>query len=231
MASTGTLLHPGRHLVYTQMNPMHAMSHVMSHNPRDFPLLPIRRMRLQDGSLGAQKDDRDLQNRYHVYLKIRALWLSFAFVCIDIQDYFSLEHAEAVSDKMLAFIFAYHSGGAPPVTFFTEAWDSTARVFQVGVRAGKPLGTLTESDSLWQHFWTAWTQSRAKQTPRTSESYSRSSSKGGAKGEVEAMQQKKDKTIADLKRKLESAQKGQQSWGSRGNDSSWKGGWKKHRNH
>ena len=62
----GYALAPGRRLVFTQMAPMHTMSHAIAPNPRDFSLLPVRRMKLQDGSLGAQSTDADIHYSHSV---------------------------------------------------------------------------------------------------------------------------------------------------------------------
>ena len=72
----GYALPPGRRLVSTQMGPIHAMSHALSPNPKDFSLLPLRRMKLQDGSLGAQGSDAEMKTSHVVYLKVRAFWMS-----------------------------------------------------------------------------------------------------------------------------------------------------------
>ena len=212
----GYTLSPGRRLVSTQMAPMHTMSHALSPAPKYFPLLPVRRMKLQDGSLGAQTTDAEVQTSHNVYLKIRAFFLSLVFVNMDQQQYFNLNAAETVNDKILNYLYAYHSGGRPPVSFFCEAWDATARVFQLGVRAGKPLATLTDADATWQHHWTVYNpHPRAPpsaSTTNTSTTQNRGG-KGGGKAQKDPdsaasrIQQQKDRQIAKLKRELEDAQK------------------------
>ena len=163
----GYALAPGRRLVSTQLAPMHTMSHVIGPNPRDFSMLPVRRMKLQDGSLGAQGTDAELISSNHVYLKIRAFFFSYAFVNMDQQNFFHLGAAETVNDKILGYLYAAHAHGRPPVAFFAEAWENTARVFQLGLRSGKMLCDLTEADSTWQHFWTAYTPPHRAQPTTT----------------------------------------------------------------
>ena len=209
----GYALAPGRRLVSTQLAPMHSMSHVVSPNPRDFSLLPVRRMKLQDGSLGAHASDEEMASSIQIYVKLRAFFYSYAFVNMDQTDFFSLGAAEAVNDKLLTFLFAAHPQGRPPVTFYAEAWESTARVFQLGVRAGKPLCDLTDADSSWQHFWTAFTPAPrpALADPGKGQKGDKGNGKGGKSGKddhMRQMQQKKDKQIAQLKRELETARAG-----------------------
>ena len=100
----GYALAPGRRLVSTQLAPMHSMSHVVPPNPRDFSLLPIKRMRLQDGSLGAQSGDEEIGSSMHVFMKLRAFFYSYAFVNMSQPEFFSLGAAEAVNDKILTFL-------------------------------------------------------------------------------------------------------------------------------
>ena len=193
-------------------------------------------MKLQDGSLGSQTTDAEVASSHQVYLKIRAFFLSFAFVNMDQQEHFNLGAAESMNDKILTFLYAHHTSGRPPVTFYTEAWDATARVFQLGVRAGKTLCALTEADSTWQHHWTAYTPpprsnpSPANANTATNQSRGGKGGKGGGKGgkdgqeTLRAVQQKKDRQIAQLKRDLEESQRtaGQRSSTSTSKDGKWK---------
>ena len=215
----GFPLAPGRRLVSTQLVPMHRMSHMMSPDPKDFSLLPLRRMRLQDGSVDAQSADSELGSSYIIYLKARAFFLSYAFVNIDQTWFFSLEAAETINDKILAYLHARHAQGRPPVAFFAEAWENMARTFQLGVRAGRPLLELTAADTMWQHYWTVY-QPTPKPPPSTREAPQQNSKgKAGSKGTrdgstgdtVRTMQQRKDREIADLKRQLKTEQSGTSS--------------------
>ena len=166
--------------------------------------------------------------------------MSFAFVCIDIPDFFDLGAAENVNDKILVFLFAQHPGGRPPVQFYTEAWDSTARVFQKGVRDGKSLTALTEADSLWQHYWTAYTppprslppttgSRNGGQQDRSKDGGNRSKGSKDDQDAIRAIQQKKDRQIAQLKRDLEEAQRAAGSRSSLSQASSSNGKWKSRR--
>ena len=236
----GYTLSPARRLVGTQMGPMHSMSHAVPPNPKDFPLLAVRRMKLQDGSLGSQSTDAEITGSYQIYLKVRAFFLSFAFVCMDIPDHFNLGAAENVNDKILTFLFAQHPGGRPPVQFYAEAWDATARVFQVGVRSGKTLVALTESDSLWQHHWTAYTPAPRGQPSTSTNRTEGQQQRGGRRGSkskndkedsdaIRIMQQKKDRQIAQLKRDLEETRRSASSQSRPSQPSSSQGQWKARR--
>ena len=144
----GYSLSAGRRLVLTQMHVMHVMSHAQH---RDFSLLPIRRMRLQDGSLNDSKEDTT-----HVcFLKLRAYFYSMAFVCQDMPGFFNLQAAENTVDKILIFLHTRHPSRPPP-NFHSQAWESTARTFQSAVRAGRSLNDAVAAESTYQHFWTIY---------------------------------------------------------------------------
>ena len=114
ISNHGYALSPGRRLVATQLGPIHQLSHQLSPQPRDFFLIPIRKMRLQDGSVGAQSSDQEIGGVFIVYLKVRAFFLSCAFTNVDQQSFFNIGAAEAVNDKLLNFLFMKHAVGRPP---------------------------------------------------------------------------------------------------------------------
>jgi len=189
---------------------MHQMCHAVH---KDFSQLPLRRMRLQDGSI-PQGNDEDTGNTYSMYLKLRAFWYSLAFVCMDIPDFFNLGAAETMADKLLHYLHTRHSAGRPPVRFLADAWDSTARVMQTAVRGNKTLVQATEADSTYQHFWTVYVPvpSAEPRPPKQQQEQKgkgkgkdKGSKGGGHDGKLADMQRRKDQHIATLKRDLEEA--------------------------
>ena len=215
------VLAPGRRLVSTQLGPIHDMSHQRQPNPRDLSMLPLRRMKLQDGSLGAQANDGELNNNHNVFIKVRAFLYSYAFCNIDQPIFFGLGDAEAAVDRIMGYLYAHYPQGRPPVTHWAEAWEQTLRVWQIGVRGGKSLSELISHESAYQHFWTTW-----QPVSRPDRGGGKGSSSGGSYGKntrakegngdkggdgLRMMQQKKDRQIALLRKDLEDAKRGNTS--------------------
>ena len=212
--SHGYALPPGRRLVGTQAAPIHSGSHNMPPNPKDFSLLPVRRMRLEDGSVGTVSNDSEM-SIHVIYLKIRAFLYTTVFVNMDQPEWFDLAAAEALIDRLMNFLHHRHSAGRPPISFYTNAWESTARAFQLGVRSGKTLKELASQESLYQHFWTQYVPetSRAERVRAEKSPQPGGSGKGGGKeggrdraredgDKVAQIQRTKDREIASLKRQL-----------------------------
>ena len=141
----GYALPPGRKLVGTQAAPILSGSHTMPPDPKDFSLLPVRRMKLEDGSVGAVSNVSEL-SIHTIYLKIRAFLYSAVFVNMDQPEWFDLAAAEALIDRLMNFLHHHHSAGRPPISFYTNAWESTARAFQLGIRSGKTLKELAAQE-------------------------------------------------------------------------------------
>ena len=226
----GYSLPPGRRLVGTQAAPIHTGSHNMSPNPKDFSLLPVRRMKLEDGSLGTVSSDSEM-NTHIIYLKTRAFLYTTAFVNMDQTEWFDLGAAESLIDRLLGYMHLRHAAGRPPISFYTNAWESTARAFQLGVRSGKTLKELASQESLFQHFWTQYVPEpkpeRARGEPSQQQPHGKGAGKEGGRDRardsgdrVAHIQKTKDREIAALKRQLsENSSHGQsneqkkQRWG------------------
>ena len=72
----------GRLSVSHRQTPMHAMSQAEA---KDFPVLPIQRMRVQCGQVGSQakQTEEEHLSLHLVYTKLRAFWTTLAYVNID----------------------------------------------------------------------------------------------------------------------------------------------------
>ena len=128
--------------------------------------------------------------------------------------------------KCLGYLYQSFPAGRPPVIHFAEAWESTARVLQLGVRGGKMLRDLSEADSAWQHFWTTYTPGPRNTVPSSQDDgpgqgqgrVGKVAGKGGKHAEnpdaIRQIQQKKDKYISQLKRELEQSKNQQGSTSS-----------------
>ena len=211
-AKHGFHLSAGRLLVTTQMHVMHVMSHAVQ---KDFSLLPIRRMRLQDGSLNDCKEDFP----HIVFMKLRAFLMSMAFINIDNDSFFNLQAATEMEDKVFPYLHKRYVV-RPPCSFYIAAWEATARIFQTAVRSGKPLTDAASADSAYQHHWTVYMEGAGSSSgpgpqggrpPRGP----RGNGKGGNKGERQnkdnqeddrddwrSMQRSKDLEINRLKKEL-----------------------------
>ena len=210
----GYALPPGRRLVGTQAGPIHSGSHNMPPDPKDFSLLPVWRMKLEGGSVGAVSNDSEM-SIHTIYLKIRAFLYTAVFVNMDQPEWFDLAAAEALIDRIMNFLHHRHSTGRPPISFYTYAWESTARAFQLGIRSGKTLKELASQESIYQHFWTQYVpntsrteRARAEKSPQRGGSGKARGKEGGrdrARDEgdkVAKIQRTKDREIASLKRQL-----------------------------
>ena len=93
---------------------MHDMSHTLAPPPKDFSLLPVRRMRLQDGSVGSGSADSGAGPVHVIFIKLCAFFYSYAFVNVDQPSWFDLGAAEAMVDRILQFLYMNHSNGCPP---------------------------------------------------------------------------------------------------------------------
>ena len=185
-------------------------------------------MRLQDGSLSG---DAEIKNVHVIFMKLRAFLYSYAYVNIDQRTFFDFDAATGMEDKLLIFLHMQHPQGRPPLTFYLNAWDATARVFQKGVRSGKTLTELCAADSGWQHLWNNYVpeqpQTRAltiyaegsdhadnEQGTRGRKGGNKDRRSSGQPDRVAAVQQAKDKQIANLKRELAQERSGGHSGGS-----------------
>ena len=210
----GYALPPGRRLVGTQAAPIHSGSHSMAPNPKDFSLLPVKRMRLEDGSVGTYSNDGEM-SIHIIFLKLRAFLYTSVFVNMDQRQFFDLAAAEATADRLLEFLHHRHAAGRPPISHYTNAWEQTARVFQLGVRSGKTLKELVAQESLYQHFWTQYVPDASRTSSRKDDGSSQGKGAGkvgGKNGKKERdrnegdktahIQQAKDREIAALKRQI-----------------------------
>ena len=146
--------------------------------PKDFSLLPVKRMKLEDGSYGSVSNDTEM-NTHIVYIKTRAFLYTIAFVNMDQPEWFDLGAAESLIDRLLGYLHIRHAGGRPPISFYTNAWEATARAFQLGIRSGKTLKELASQESLFQHFWTQYTPEPRSERPRPDNFHGSRSGKGG----------------------------------------------------
>ena len=209
----GYALPPARRLVGTQAAPIRSGSHNMPPDPKDFSLLPVRRMKLEDGSVGAVSNDSEM-SIHTIYLKIRAFLYTAVFVNMDQPEWFDLAAVEALIARIMNFLHHRHSAGRPPISFCTNVWESTARAFQLGILSGKTLKELASQESIYQHFWTQHVpdtnrteRARAEKSPQRGAGKARGKEGGRDRArdegdKVAKIQRTKDHEIASLIRQL-----------------------------
>ena len=186
--------------VGTQTAPIHSGSHSMPPDPKDFSILPVRRMKLEDGSVGAVSNDSEM-SIHTIYLKIRAFFYTAVFVNIDQTEWFDLAAAEALIDRIMNFLHHRHSAGRPPISFCTTAWESTARAFQLGIRSGKTLKELASQESVHVPDTSRTERARAEKSPQRGAGKARGKEGGRDRAREEGdkvakIQRTKDREIA-----------------------------------
>ena len=174
----------------------------------------------------------DVPGHFELWVRVRALFSSVAYVTVDIPAYFAYQDAETINDSILQWISTWYSGQRPPLDYFKRAYLATVQVFAEAVGTNKKtLSEIAASRSEWQHFWTQW----APITTLGGGKHSGSSS-GGAGGGipdpsgdlqreldkarelVKKTQSDKDKQLGELKKQLANSKK---PGGRSGSDGNW----------
>ena len=114
----------------------------------DFSLLPIKQMRLQDGSVSAGASDADVGSNRIFFLKLCSLFVHARQHRHT--SWFDYSIAEAIVDRILAFM--RHEAGRPPMRFYVDAWVATAPVFQRAVRSCKSSTEPSEAGGIYKHL-------------------------------------------------------------------------------
>ena len=146
-----------RLLVDYQMNGLWKGIHA---SPRYYPVIPLERIRLAAASLDKPADtggvivragapataesvDVDVTGTHQAWLRVRAYFHTMAYLSLDVPDFFDFQAADAISEKILAWIHKKHKG-APSDQFLPR---------RLGVHA-KPLpgGSLERPPSEDRRF-------------------------------------------------------------------------------
>ena len=105
-----------------------------------------------------QEIEEECTNIFNMYVRLRALFTTLAFVSCDQPDFFEFETSELFLDKIMDWLMKrdWKGGKKPPLPFFARAWNETQSFFQSGVQSGATLNALTQQESSFQHFWTVY---------------------------------------------------------------------------
>ena len=152
----------------------------------------------------------DVQRPIEIYVRIRALLWSTAYISIGNVQWFDFQSALMISEKILHYCTATFKGGHPPsVQYLVGAWASTAHFWQEEVRiGGRNLREVAMAFNEWHQYWTNFPvpseragdnradrgESSAPDMPRELQEMVRS-----LKKQAEVCQRERDRMANDLK--------------------------------
>ena len=91
---------------------------------------------------------------FELYVRIRALLMSLAYVSIEDPTWFPLQIAMLVSEQIMGFITNTFNGRTPPLEFLIKAWAATIHYFseQMRIQSCTPAQIIGAVGS-WEHKW------------------------------------------------------------------------------
>jgi hypothetical protein len=93
-----------------------------------------------------------------LYARLRAYFMTMAYVSIHNPAFFDLQTALYVSEKILGLVTSVHKKQMAPISFYVEAWAATIHHFAEQVRVAKvTLKTAVLNTGSWEHKWTGYT--------------------------------------------------------------------------
>ena len=105
----------------------------------------------------------DVVRSFDLFVRIRAFFMTAAFISITVPDWFTLQIAIDASDWILSHITATWNGRSPPVSFHVAAWGTTVHHFSERVRVSKrSLKAVVQNVGAWEHNW-KWTFSTSSE--------------------------------------------------------------------
>ena len=140
-------------------------------SPRSIPVLLFEALRTQSCTVGHGRKATqlnvqpgrsvtaeeviadDVAGHFELWVRVRALFTSLAYVSIDLKDFFPYQECETFCDTILELINKRYKGQRPPLEFFKSAYIGTIQVFSEAVRVRKcTLAHIVTSRSEWQYF-------------------------------------------------------------------------------
>ena len=98
---------------------------------------------------------------FELFSRIRAFFITLAYVSISTPTWFPLQAAMQVIDKVFQFIHASYNGRMPPVDFLVNAWAHSCHQFCERIRIEKCTAEVAITNySAWEGKW-AWTPAMA----------------------------------------------------------------------
>ena len=93
---------------------------------------------------------------FELFKRIRAFFMSLAFVSILTPDWFPLQSAILASEQIFEYVTATYHGRTPPIGFLVEAWAHTSHYFSEALRMGQQKRTAAEvigNLGAWENKW------------------------------------------------------------------------------
>ena len=93
-----------------------------------------------------------------IYLRVRAYFITVAYVNIRNPTWFDYQTAIFASEKVLSLLMQTFNKLTPPVTFYIEAWGQTIHHISEQVRvSGDSMAVVVRNTGGWLTFWNCWT--------------------------------------------------------------------------
>ena len=101
----------------------------------------------------------NVHNVMEVYTRLRAYFMTMAYVNIRNTSFFDFQCAIFASEKIHHLVTqTYGRGAQPPASFFATAWAGTNHYLAEQVRvSGKTLTEAITNTGGWEHKWSGWT--------------------------------------------------------------------------
>ena len=160
-----------------------------------------------------------------LYSRIRAYYMTVAYVCIRNRAFFDLQSSIAVSEKVLHLVTqTFDRGQVAPCSFYVTAWASTIHHLSEAVRVNKStLKEAVAATGQWEHRWLNWTPKSGGGVPDLPKQVAEDISK--VRADCSAWQRKADTYRAEIERlKRQADNKNQGNKGNGKNNKNKSGG-------
>ena len=104
-----------------------------------------------------------IDQHFELYRRIRADFCTIAQVSIYDTDWFALQDAEDLMDKLQGYLYQRFDNRFAPVSFYVRAFVKTMGVFVEAVTTyQKKLSQAVADVSSWQHYWSVYNPGSAQ---------------------------------------------------------------------
>ena len=102
---------------------------------------------------------------YELWLRVRALYTTVAYICIDKPAWFSFADAELMSDTVIEFLHRRYDGSRAPLDFFIKAYIAMSQGFAEQVKnENRTLSQVVRAKTEWTGLWT-WSIHEVRRAP------------------------------------------------------------------
>jgi len=118
-------------------------------------------------------------------MRIRAFLYTVAYVSVRDTNFFDVQTALFMSEKVLNFVTQTFKNQVPPTAFYVQAWASTAHHLSEQVRiSGSTLRDACLQTAGWEHRWTSWSPSPGFATSGNNNQNEKQNHGGGGQADV-----------------------------------------------